>query len=368
MQQAAPLWAAPAAPQLRVLPSETERPVAPQRAPLKSQPGKPVPRLLRLAAERAFFPERLLRPGEMDRAVVWGDDMPRAYQLLWTDGSVTFQSAAWNPSNDDPAGHPNLEFPWHTGGTDHSTNARSFKVVVLPYKAGPVAVKRQARNDGSYWTATLPEGTKAFEVLTLNDGQYDHTFEVRQLMKCESSGDVESDWVVKVFRPIKDRAHLLSLCGDAYAAKLTDPQLHTISDSHDTPVFRAEGLVDSLPDMPAPLVRKLLSQPFRDVTDHPWVETSNGKAFAPTTAGLGIVSNHYQGGYFHSANCLTCHATVQRPAANFSEARHWYGRVRGSDGIFSLPLADPDSIGGPGERRDFRVNQEMVNLGVFAKE
>ena len=45
-------------------------------------------------------------------------------------------------------------------------------------------------------------------------------------------------------------------------------------------------------------------------------------------------------------SCHKCHNTVQRSARMFTPDREWYGKVRGSDQIFSFHPVDPRSIGG----------------------
>lgn len=360
----------------RSLPADEERPLTTPRRPLKPAPKEQMPRLLRAAMEREFIPDALLTAAETERAVVWDEDMPRSYQLAWTDDEVTFQHADWNPSEDrtEPAGHPNREFPWHTGGTDHSDNARSFKLLVLP-EGQAVTVRRGS--DG-YRTARFPTGSRMFEVLTLWNGEYDLTFEIRELKKQAQTGDPKRDWAVHIYRPVKDRKHLEELTADtSYASALAvhyeTPLLgRSLSDSaHVEPVFSAKAAVDELPPMPAKLVEKLLMGSFWEVTDRPWAETPTGlQAFAPTAPvdGLGIVPHRYQGGYFSSRNCLDCHATVMQTARRFDDSRVWYGRVRGGDGIFSLPVADPVSIGQDGERLRPVLNRELVRLGMLQEE
>ena len=47
--------------------------------------------------------------------------------------------------------------------------------------------------------------------------------------------------------------------------------------------------------------------------------------------------------------------------------RDWYGRIRGSDGIFSFHPFDPNSISGNGYPAPVRMRDELVSSGVIER-
>ena len=66
-------------------------------------------------------------------------------------------------------------------------------------------------------------------------------------------------------------------------------------------------------------------------------------------------------------SCMRCHETVNQPVANFQAGRDWYGRIRGSDGIFSFHPFDPGCISGNGYSQPVRMRDELVSAGVIEK-
>ena len=67
------------------------------------------------------------------------------------------------------------------------------------------------------------------------------------------------------------------------------------------------------------------------------------------------------------ASCMRCHKTVNQPVDKFQSGRDWYGRIRGSDGIFSFHPFDPSSLSGNGYPVPVRMRDELVSAGVIER-
>ncbi len=201
----------------------------------------------------------------------------------------------------------------------------------------------------------------------------DRVFEVRVLEKV-ANGDVfevRGNWKPRWYRAVRDSKELLELVADdPYHAKLSDhyttkrPTVHLADRNHDQPVFNVATIVDELPAMTPELLAKIYARPFQEVTDVEW-HTEARSAFAPSG---GFVANNFRGGHFASADCLTCHATVLKHANDFQFVRDWYGRVRGTDGIFSFPMCDDSCVAHNGINVRPVWNQKLINAGLLVSE
>jgi hypothetical protein len=91
---------------------------------------------------------------------------------------------------------------------------------------------------------------------------------------------------------------------------------------------------------------------------------------APTTdAAFHIVPARYDAGFIEvdQVSCMRCHDTVNRHVNDFNFGRDWYGRVRGSDGIFSIHPFDPGCISYNGTSVPARLNQSLMHAGLLAQ-
>ncbi len=274
-------------------------------------------------------------------------------RLVFYDAETTpqvFQAGNQFLRIDGGTPNPNGEFPWRTGGMDNSDNGHSYKALLLPEGQPIVGRSRHLPGDllpslvGSY-----PIGTKLIEVMLVGgdpkswDGW--HVFEVRILEK-RKGGDplsAAANWKPRWFRAVRSSAHLTELVREGpYELALDDHYReglevkHLFDQGHERAAFNAQTITDDLPPMPQSLLKRVHGRPFTEVTDRPWIESKNGwKAFAGSG---GPFPRNYQGNFFKSDVCLQCHATVQARSSDFNRA--WPGRVRGTDGIFSLPMGD----------------------------
>ena len=381
--------------------------------------------MLSAAACRAAEPFRLMSP-EMDRAMrkylppvddpelqkILDDphlllyserEIPPAYQI-WNarggDAPLGLHDPRFNISlalgGDDPIGNGNREFPWRRpAGTDRVTNLRAFRFLWLPFdeetgRTWPVVwfQKRLAAGpdtpdiaEGIAWS--FPWGTRVGEVLAMRgpDGK-DYTFEVRVRTR-----EIDA-WGMDVFRPFPTAASLAEAVRAARPGWKSSPTLarlvaHLESDvgiaparlsdeTHPVRSFLGDAGQDALPPMDEALVAELLrGATFRSSVAETWREDWRGTpAFAPTTAArFHIVPANYDAGFVpvHRDSCIRCHETTNQTAALFDPGRDWWGRIRGSDGIFSFHPFDPPSISRDGRSLAPRIRPSLAAAGIVAR-
>jgi hypothetical protein len=114
----------------------------------------------------------------------------------------------------------------------------------------------------------------------------------------------------------------------------------------------------------------LTTTPFRSAHGELWRKGINGVyTAAPTTeSGFHIVPAKYDAGFIEvdTHSCMRCHETANQHVRNFDFGRDWYGRVRGSDGIFSWHPFDPSSISNNGYGATPRMRQSFITAGIVA--
>lgn len=195
-----------------------------------------------------------------------------------------------------------------------------------------------------------PPGTVFAETLTTHG----RVFEVRTRTK----GD-NGKWRSKVFRPyadakdLQDKLHTLGT-RDARKLALSIADLPRkemkITHPHDVKTFEFKGIREDLPDIPESLAETILGWDF--VANAEW----KTDCFAPSTRSdsLSIVAKDYAGFSVRpdSKGCMQCHDSTLSHAFTVERNRDWYGRVRGSDGIFSFHIfsnkaISPEGTGNP---------------------
>jgi hypothetical protein len=80
------------------------------------------------------------------------------------------------------------------------------------------------------------------------------------------------------------------------------------------------------------------------------------------------VADNFQGGFFASGQCIACHKTVLGHAQHFQTNRDWYGRVRGTDSIFSFPMHDDSCVSGNGFNVRPVWNQKLIKAGLLVAD
>lgn len=317
-------------------------------------------------------------------------EMPKAYQH-WQGELQGVHSPDYNISavSSEPVGNGNVEFPWSApAGTHRSPHVNAVRFLRLPRDANgkrlPVVWYRKLLPGdttlGYAWT--FPLGTVLGEVLCVRspDG-YDYPFELR--VRIRESGD----WAVDAFRPYptaESLAHRIKAIRPQWqeqpsVAKLVQHleaplamQVHTLVDKQPyQSVFRQSMGVDSLPsvDDKGLLVELLTKTKFTSALGTVWRTSPDGTVTcAPTTeARFHIVPANYDGGFIEvdRVSCMRCHETTSHHVNRFDPGRDWYGRVRGSDGIFSFHPFDPGSISHNGFGQPVTIRAELTAGGIF---
>jgi hypothetical protein len=350
-------------------------------------PGKP---RLRLVSDQAhdvylsFWPKSTdpwLNELKKKDIVFYNDQvMPAAYQD-WDGGLQGVHSPSYNISAvaGEPIGNANREFPWGSpAGLHDSSNFKAFRFVVLPDE--PIRYWRQRLpRDGSRGTFVwqYPTGATFGEILLVTDPEgYDWTFELRTRTRTDKG------WTMNAFRPFttpaelaarvkelvpnwRDRPELVKLVSGAPEKEET----RRLANAHNLITFDSTNLITYLPAIDNELVRKLLQTPFKSALGQEWKTGADGKeAFAPSTqAAFHIVPRNYKGGFVEvsSTSCMRCHDSTLKHARDFQESRDWYGRVRGSDNIFSFHIFEPGSISYNGFGNEPALRQDLVRAGVL---
>jgi hypothetical protein len=318
-------------------------------------------------------------------------EIPSAYQD-WSSGLQGIHSPSYNVSanRSEPYGNGNVEFPWGApAGTHRSGNVSTFRFLWLPRdeqgKPRPIVwYRRFLRGSSSQGYAWIfPVGSVVGEVLQLRSptGQL-YTFELR--VRTRATGE----WSVDVFRPFPTSGELVDRIKalrpewqqNVQLAKLVDHleqpiamERRTLSDSnHSRRVFHQTMGVDRLPSAgDDQLVAQLLTETvFESALGATWrTGTNRVHTVAPTTdAAFHIVPARYDGGFIEvdRNSCMRCHETANHHVNEFQFGRDWYGRVRGSDGIFSIHPFDPSCISYSGFSQPARLNSDWISAGLLA--
>lgn len=318
-------------------------------------------------------------------------EMPRCHQD-WDGMLPGVHTAYYNISanRSEPFGNGNREFPWGTpAGTHRTRDLYTFRFLYLPQdesgKTLPVTYYRKhLRGDTSRGYAWLyPIGTVFGEVLCLKTKEGNAVpFELRvRIRKAQ-------EWDVDVFRPFPTAKSLAKRIQEVrenwheqpalakLVAHLTEekelPLQRLVDSNHPYRAIDQTMGVDSLPaiDDDKLVVELLTTTTFTSAHGEVWRSGKNA-AFttAPTTsAKFHVVPAGYDAGFIEveTQSCMRCHETANQHVRNFEPGRDWYGRVRGSDGIFSWHPFDPGSVSYNGYGATPRIRQSFVTAGIVA--
>ena len=278
----------------------------------------------------------------------------RASTVYYHNGSFHSVLGGVGPDNLPEPDNANREFPWgKAGGIFDAKDTETIKlewypanteikvqhrVPILGYNSDRTFGTNQfvVEDYGPIWT--YPKGTIFFAVLF-----YKKTaFEVHALEKVDDGHGIEN-WDATLWRPYPSLDDYAEYVGrDALSAQ---PQEVVRVRFNSGPNNGINELVDTvfLPRFEGDF-RQALSRPFRDATGVFW----QGNVIAPTTLHENhIIPPHSTLALIgHSIiDCRKCHSHVGRHVSRFQlfnrngSPRDWYGRVRGSDGIFSRTFA-----------------------------
>lgn len=328
-------------------------------------------------------------------------EMPPAYQHRGAFHDARYNiSGDFGPRGDRPLGHfrpggfgggnANVAFPWRNdAGIPASAEpfVDTFKLLRLPRQNErllPIVWWQEMRSDDPVegpqqvmqWA--YPVGTTFGTALQLKDAAgIAHTFEVRIRVRYRDGHGVE---LLKPYRTAAELIGQLEQLGTDEAKQVAgqlrttrEVALRKIVDGHLTRrAFAGEGTFETLPPMSAGLVKQLLAVPFRESAGYVWRETASSApdVVAPTSnQRFSLVP----GGYLASAigadseSCTECHKTTLMAARHFDRGRGWYGRVRGSDGIFSFHPVEPHSVVGNGGHAVMRLRRSFVDAGMLER-
>lgn len=302
----------------------------------------------------------------------------------------------------EPFGNANREFPWGgPAGTQKVTEVKTLRFVDIPgnekikYWRDILPGDRNITVDGRSYVSykwEFPEETTFGEVIFVSDSEgYDFVCEIRTRVKTNGA------WVANVYRPFPTKSDLM----EALAAlpigmkndqsvtnlrnHLTNPpkmEVETIKNEHPTAIFEATAAVDNLPQLSEPVVKHLLTTTeFKSALDKEWVVNDKQEAYAPSTnEDFHIVPKGYRGSHVavNNKSCMRCHNTCLGKADEYqaylippsqpnSQVRDWYGRVRGSDAIFSFHPFALESINYKEGSRPYPLylRKEMVEAGIL---
>jgi hypothetical protein len=322
-------------------------------------------------------------------------EMPRAYQF-WDGAFPGVHSANYNISADageqskghGRGGNGNVEFPWSSaGGTHRCGNLYVVRFLKLPEKDGrrlPVAWYRSStlRGGGGGYAWVFPSGTVFGEVLTMRSpAGHGYTFELRTRTK------LENRWIPNVFRPFPTAESLAERIQELRPDWESQPHVkrvvdHLLQPAPQLPVarlasshprrreFDQTAAIDELPSLGDDrLVAELLAGTvFRSAEGEMWrVAAGRRETYAPTTkASFHIVPRNYDAGFIavDQQSCGRCHNSANRHVDDFDAGRDWYGRVRGSDQIFSFHPFDPSSISYNGFSSNPRIRSSLTRTGL----
>ncbi len=102
-----------------------------------------------------------------------------------------------------------------------------------------------------------------------------------------------------------------------------------------------------------------------------WADTPQGRVSAPTVEDsrwLHIVPPRYTAFAFDvdRRDCMECHKHTNKAVNFFDTSRDWYGRIRGSDGIFSFYPWDPKVVSHNGFTIPLRERPQFRRAGMVA--
>ncbi len=240
----------------------------------------------------------------------------------------------------------NADFPWEaTIGLNAAKKAKSdlyntVNFISLPEdditgKLKPILLLTDERP--IKWV--FPSGTIAGEVIYVTHERKRYIQEVRTRKKTDDN----AKWIPGVFRPVRDREEFQRLTGLRYVA---NKKFMLFRNPEEDEVFRLEGTVEQLPDVPANVTRALLSRPFQDVTKENWAPAA-GQDFA-------ITPKDYSFGLLNPDTlvCAGCHRQTQISVRNLIPNEKLIvnnpdkvGNIRGCDGIFTWYPFDAQSVG-----------------------
>lgn len=289
-----------------------------------------------------------------------------------------------NPS--EPFGNANREFPWvATVGIREDQPVRHFVIMPAPARLEWVTQRRDMRYDETYLKWTYAPGTVFGEIICvihpINGAFY--ATEIRLRTKGEKG------WTATAYRPFPTKDDLLAVLDEPgvpaadraiLKAALASPtqKVTRMKNRHrnrgkDVVLFDATGTWEYLPEISPAATAVLLDRPFSNALGSEWRRTDPPTHAPTTSSAFHIVPRDYNAACVEvsTTSCNRCHETALRPAEDVETFRDWYGRVRGSDTIFSFHPFDPVVASRPNTTDRRAIFHKLFldrNLFVFAQQ
>lgn len=276
----------------------------------------------------------------------------------------TVYSVDWLPGPDRVNGFGKRsnshEFPWEkTAGFEQKPHhyyffpANSF----IEYTDTTFERKPDHGNVERVIEWKYPVGTVFVETLSLNN----RVFEVRTRTKGKNG------WINTRYAPWQNKEDFilkLSKLNRLDAGLLVDKlkisreeKVDDVDDPHDVKSFKFSGYKENLPSINKELVDKILGWDFESYSG--WTDKVN----FPSSVKDELLPKDYKGYIVGSdtKSCNQCHNSTLKHVFPLENGRDWYGRIRGSDGIFSFHIFDDDSIttDGQNNEKDVKFNKKL---------
>lgn len=301
--------------------------------------------------------------------------MPKAYQDF--EGAlIGIHSPSYNISANysEPYGNGNIEFPWgKPAGMHRVKDSGSIKFMDLPDNQ---KISYERLGDGSYnWE--FPNDTLFGEILFVKHKDEPIIFEIRTRKK------VDGKWKPNVFRPFPTSQDLIDRIKVLWPDYAKHEDLNNIinhlnekdnlvtlklENDHPNKIFSAIADVDYLPSIdPENVVFLLKETLFKSCIGKEWRNSKNPSAAPSTKEDFHIVPKNYDGAFVtvESKTCMKCHENTNDHVNKFEASRDWYGRIRGSDNIFSFHIFDESCISHEGTGRGVKINRKLIELDLL---
>lgn len=303
--------------------------------------------------------------------------IPMAYQDF--RGSLRgIHSPFYNISanRSEPHGNGNIEFPWgKPAGTHRTEGVSSVKFINLPKdKSGDTIpiIYEYVAGDGYNWV--FPRSTVIGEIL-YNEGV---CFEIRTRTKGQGN------WIIDVLRPFNTGKELKEQIAVSYPRYKSDSELTALYDAIDKVddgymvledtqpnrrVFSSKVKRITLPGISKDKAFTLLSnKKFTSALGTTWSSHEDDPILPTIDSGYGIVPAKYDADFVQvsTKSCARCHDSTNMHVDNFNFTRDWYGKVRGSDGIFSFHIFDRGCISYNGIGQGVSINKDLTDIGFIS--
>ena len=182
----------------------------------------------------------------------------------------------------------------------------------------------------------FPEGTTVAEILYVKNKEEKFIYEIRTRTKQNNI------WEPNIYRSVANNKELSKYVETGIPAK----KYIFLRNTQEDEIFKAQGLIERIPDLTEDQTKQLLSLPFKNVTNELWsdscVAPCSDQYFSifPKDYSLGLIN-------IDSESCSNCHKQTQITVNRLVPKEPLIyknpdkvGNIRGSDGIFTWTPID----------------------------